>query len=211
MAKADATAVVRQTLSNALTLMEAHEAELGKLDAAAGDGDHGTTMVRGLKAAVGTLDGAGEIDAGALLTQAGLAFSDAAGGTSGALYGMLLATVGQQLGDGPCDTASVSAALQAGQDVVSRLGKAQPGDKTMLDALAPFIDELRAAGAAPLAEAWQGALPAAEAGATATADMIAQRGRSAKLGERSLGHRDPGAVSMTYLLQAAGDALNDEP
>ncbi len=208
MAKADATAVVRQMLTNALTVMEAHEAELGKLDAAAGDGDHGTTMVRGLKAAVGTLDAAGEIDAGALLTQAGLAFGDAAGGASGALYGMLLATVGQQLGDGPYDTASVAAALQAGQDVVSRLGKAQPGDKTMLDALAPFIDKLRTGGAAPLAEAWQSALPAAEAGAIATADMIALRGRSAKLGKRSLGHRDPGAVSMTYLLQAAGDALN---
>ncbi len=208
MTKTAAAAVVRQTLTNALTIIEAHEAELGKLDAAAGDGDHGTTMVRGLKAAVGTLDNAGESAAGAPLTRAGMAFGDAAGGASGALYGMFLATVGQQLGDGPYDTASVAAALQSGQDVVARLGKARPGDKTMLDALAPFVDKLRAAGDAPLAEAWQDALPAAEAGANATAAMIAQRGRSAKLGERSLGHRDPGAVSMTYLLQAAGDALN---
>jgi dihydroxyacetone kinase len=228
-------------LTNALAVVEAHETELGKLDAAAGDGDHGATMVRGLKAAVATLDagdapgagpstssgsgaaGSGDgvagavvtLDAGgaptagALLSRAGMAFSDAAGGASGALYGMFLATVGKELGDGPYDTPAVAAALQAGQDVVARLGKAQPGDKTMLDALAPFVDALRAAGDAPLAEAWQNALPAAAAGAAATADMVARRGRSSKLGERSRGHRDPGAVSMTYLLQAAGDALMD--
>jgi dihydroxyacetone kinase phosphoprotein-dependent L subunit len=202
-------AIVRQTLTNALAIIEAHETELGKLDAAAGDGDHGATMVRGLKAAVATLDAGDAPDAGALLSRAGMAFSNAAGGASGVLYGMFLATVGRQLGDGPYDTQTVAAALQAGQDVVARLGKAQPGDKTMLDALAPFVEALRAAGDLPLAEAWQNSLPAAEAGAAATADMVARRGRSSKLGERSLGHRDPGAVSMTYLLQAAGDALMD--
>ncbi len=207
MTQTQSAAIVGRTLTNALAIVEVHETELGKLDAAAGDGDHGATMVRGLKAAVATLAAGDAPDAGALLSRAGMAFSDAAGGASGALYGMFLATVGRQLGDGPYDTQTVAAALQVGQDVVARLGKAQPGDKTMLDALAPFVEALRAAGDLPLAEAWQNGLPAAAAGAAATADMVARRGRSSKLGERSLGHRDPGAVSMTYLLQAAGDAL----
>ena len=200
--------VVRQAFINALATIEAHEAELGKLDAAAGDGDHGATMVRGLKAAVAALDQDAS-NAGALLSQAGMAFSDAAGGASGALYGMFFVTVGQQLDAGPYGSADVTAALRAGQETIARLGRAEMGDKTMLDALNPFVSALAEAADASLAVAWHQALPAAEEGAAATSEMVAKRGRSAKLGERSLGHRDPGAVSMTYLLSATSSALDE--
>lgn len=202
--------VVRRWLALALESIAAHEEELGRLDAAAGDGDHGATMVRGLRAAVAAADKA-DAGAGQIMAEAGAAFADAAGGASGALVGALLSTTGRTLGDGPDDTPAVVTALQAGLAMVMRLGKAQPGDKTLIDALQPFVDALAAQPPdQPLAEAWMAALPAAHQGAEATASMVAKRGRAAKLGERSLGHPDPGAISMTYLLQAAGDALDAE-
>lgn len=203
-----AISIVRRWLALALERIAAQEEELGRLDAAAGDGDHGATMVRGLRAAVAAADKA-EGNAGQLLVEAGAAFADAAGGASGALVGALLSTTGRTLGDGPYDTANVVRALQAGLTMVKRLGKAQPGDKTLIDALQPFVDALAAQAAdQPLAAAWAAALPAARQGAAATAAMVARRGRSAKLGERSLGHPDPGAVSLTLLLQAADAVLS---
>ncbi|MFN3981690.1 MAG: dihydroxyacetone kinase subunit DhaL [Caldilinea sp.] len=202
-----ASDIVRRWLALALETITAHEDELGRLDAAAGDGDHGATMVRGLRAAVAAADKASGC-AGHLLAEAGAAFADASGGASGALVGALLSTTGRTLGDGPYDTSAVAAALQAGLQMVMRLGKAQPGDKTLIDALQPFVDTLAAQPLdLPLAEAWRAALPAARQGAEATSAMIARRGRSAKLGERSLGHADPGATSIFYLLQAMNDAL----
>jgi dihydroxyacetone kinase len=127
------------------------------------------------------------------------------------LLGALLTATGRALGSGPYDRAKVTAALQAGLAMVARLGKAQPGDKTLIDALKPFVDALAAQPAdSTLAAAWRAALPAAAAGANATREMVAKRGRSARLGQRSLGYPDPGAVSVTYLLQAAGAALEAE-
>lgn len=203
-----ASNIVRRWLALALETIVAHEEELGQLDAAAGDGDHGATMVRGLRAAVAAVEKT-DGGAGQLLVEAGAAFADAAGGASGALVGALLSTTGRTLGDGPHDTADVVKALQAGLAMVKRLGKAQPGDKTLIDALQPFVDALAAQPAdQPLAAAWATTLPAARQGAEATASMIARRGRSARLGERSLGHPDPGAVSLTLLLQAADAVLS---
>jgi dihydroxyacetone kinase len=202
-----AATVIRRWLALALETIVAHEDALGRLDAAAGDGDHGATMVRGLRAANAAADAATG-SAGDLLMTAGAAFADAAGGASGALVGALLTTTGRTLGSGPYDRAAVTAALQAGLAMVMRLGKAQPGDKTLLDALAPFIDALAAQPpAVTLAAAWRAALPSASTGADATREMVAKRGRAARLGERSLGQPDPGAVSITYLLQAAGAVL----
>lgn len=208
MSEATSVETMRRIIRQALASMEEHADELGRLDAAAGDGDHGITMVRGMKAAVAVLD-ANAPDAGALLSRGALAFSDAAGGASGALYGMLFATAGRQLGAGPYATADVAAAMRAGCDVVMRLGKAQPGDKTLLDALEPFLVALDAAADRPLPVAWRTALPAAQAGTAATAGMVASCGRSATLGERSLGHRDPGAVSLTYLLEAVDKVIGE--
>lgn len=202
--------VVRRWLALALEIVSAHEDELGRLDAAAGDGDHGATMVRGLRAAAIAVDAATG-SAGDLFMTVGAAFADAAGGASGALLGALLTATGRALGSGPYDRAKVTAALQAGLAMVARLGKAQPGDKTLIDALKPFVDALAAQPAdSTLAAAWRAALPAAAAGANATREMVAKRGRSARLGQRSRGHPDPGAVSVTYLLQAAGAALEAE-
>ena len=202
-----ADTVVRRWLALALESIAAHEDELGRLDAAAGDGDHGATMVRGLRAAVAAADKANG-SAGQILTEAGVAFADAAGGASGALVGALFTTTGRTLGAGPYDTAALVKALQAGLAMVMRLGKAQPGDKTLIDALAPFVDALAAQPAnATLADAWRAALPSAVTGADATREMVAKRGRAAKLGERSLGHPDPGAVSIVYLLRSAGAVL----
>jgi dihydroxyacetone kinase len=169
-------------------------------------------MVRGLAAAVAAVDQAaasGASDAGDLLNCAGAAFADAAGGASGALFGALFSTIGRKLAGQDCSPAAVSTALDAGAATVARLGKAAPGDKTLLDALAPFVQEFAAAAGRDedLAGAWRAALPAARQGAAATADMVARRGRAARLGERSRGHVDPGAQSVVYLLEAAGDVL----
>jgi len=206
-----AETIVRRWLARALEIIVAHEEELGRLDAAAGDGDHGATMVRGLRAANATADHVTG-SAGQLLAAAGAAFADASGGASGALIGALLSATGRTLGDGPYDAAAMTSALQAGLAMVMRLGKAQPGDKTLIDALHPFIDALAAQPPdQTLADAWLAALPAAQLGAESTSAMIARRGRSARLGERSLGHPDPGAMSMVYLLQAMGDVLSQSP
>jgi dihydroxyacetone kinase len=208
---ARSTDLVRLSLQKAYAMMRKHEPELGQLDAAAGDGDHGAAMVRGTRAAADAVAGTNAVAAGPLMITAGAAFSDAAGGASGALYGTFLSTIGQKLGEPPYNDAQVVDALQAGADVIAKLGRAQLGDKTMLDALVPFVAALSdsvAAGVA-LPQAWCSALADAEAGAEATKQMVGRRGRSSRLGERSLGHADPGAVSMVYLLQATSTALDE--
>ena len=208
MADCNPHALIRSAFANSLALIGEKEDELGKLDAAAGDGDHGAGMMRGLRAANEALANMGDdVPAGMLLMQAGSAFSDAAGGASGALYGMFIMNIGKKLGAGPFDTAAVHAALDAGMAAIAKLGKAKVGDKTMLDALDPFVTALGGAANQELVSAWTSALPAAEAGAKETADMVAKRGRSSKLGERSLGTPDPGATSMVYLLTSVGEAL----
>lgn len=204
-----ATEIVRQSFQAMLNRLTAAEEELGKLDAAAGDGDHGTGMTRGMRAAVAALEAApADTPVPQLFMQAGSAFSDAAGGSSGALYGMMIMSIGQKIGTEP-SRSSIATALAAGRDAVARLGKAEVGDKTILDALDPFVSTFaeQVNNGGELAASWQAALPAAEAGAAATAEMVAKRGRSARLAERSLGHPDPGAYSMLYLLQAVGEVL----
>ena len=208
----NAAQIVRLWLQRALVAIQASEEELGRLDAAAGDGDHGATMVRGLTAANAALAESSSDAAGELLCQAGSAFADAAGGASGALIGTFLLSAGQALDSGTYDGVAVHGALNAGLDALCRLGKAKAGDKTMVDTLAPFVASLgqSVSDNAPLAVAWQRALVAATDGAQSTAKMIARRGRAARLGERSLGHPDPGAISLLALLQVVGDVLNEE-
>jgi dihydroxyacetone kinase len=202
---------VRAILHRMLDRIAAAEQELGRLDGAVGDGDHGAGMMRGLRAAVRAVDQAvyPQLDAGVLLVQAGSAFADEAGGASGALVGSGLVSVGQALGSAGCTTETLVAALQAGLGAITAMGNAAVGDKTLVDTLAPFVETLGAGAAAglPVGEAWRQALPAAEAGAQSTAALVGRRGRSSRLGERSRGHLDPGAISMLYLLQAAGEVL----
>lgn len=187
------------------------EQELGRLDAIAGDGDHGQGMRYGATGALEAAEkavakGAG---AGTVLVQAGAQWAESAGGTSGALWGTMLNSMGGALGDQDGGNAdAVVAGVRDAVAAVQRLGGAQPGDKTMVDAIVPFsrkLSEQHQAGV-PLAEAWQQATATAREAADATANFVSRLGRSRVLGEKSLGVPDPGAVSFCMLMQALGDA-----
>jgi dihydroxyacetone kinase len=201
--------IVDRMLTAALRVIEDNEDELGRLDAVAADGDHGLGMTRGMRAAVAAARRDDDPGAGALLA-AGTAFADAAGGASGALYGVLLAETGAGL-RGPAEVTAgrLADAVDGAVRAFVELGKAEPGDKTMLDAIEPFRATLRelAEGGADLGQAWRKAAQAAVTAAAATAHLRPAKGRAARLAERSQGHPDPGAVSFSLLVTAAGDVL----
>jgi dihydroxyacetone kinase-like protein len=212
---ADAALAARWIRLAAARIREGRE-WLTELDAAIGDGDHGINLDRGFAFLVARLD-AGELpvsSVGALVTAAGRAITGTVGGASGALYGRALQRAGTLLagvgGDGrPAAAADVAAALDAAVDGIVALGHAAPGEKTMLDALVPARDAFRAVVQAgvPLARAAARAADAAERGAQATVPMLATKGRASYLGERSIGHLDPGAASSALLLRALADTL----
>ncbi len=188
------------------------EAELGRIDAIAGDGDHGQGMARGsAAAAVAARDAAAQgAGAGTVLSLAGDAWADRAGGTSGALWGVALRAWGQALGDTDApDAARVAAGARAGIDAVTRLGGARPGDKTLVDAFAPFVDTLQGqvAQGAALATAWEAAASAATAAADATTGLTPRLGRARPLAERSIGHPDAGAISLALCARVVAGAL----
>lgn len=201
-------AKARRALDAALAILVVNEAELGRIDAVAGDGDHGAGMVRGFRAADLAAASGGQT-AGDVLTVAGGALGDAAGGASGALWGVLLGTVGMSLrGVEHPTTVHMAAALKAGLEAIEKIGRAQVGDKTLIDALDPFVSAFEAAAAhQDLAAAWESALPAARAGRDATVAMVTRRGRAAALGEKSRGNVDPGAYSLCLILEAVGGQL----
>ncbi|EMD23527.1 dihydroxyacetone kinase family protein [Amycolatopsis azurea] len=206
--------IVDRALTAALHVIEANEAELGRLDAVAADGDHGLGMTRGMRAAVAAARRAGDSLSTALLA-AGTAFADAAGGASGALYGVLLAETGAgvQGRSGDEVTAEVLAdAVDGAVTAFVELGKAEPGEKTMLDAIEPFRLALReqAEAGADVPQAWQKAAQVAVSAAEATADLLPAKGRAARLAQRSKGHPDPGATSFALLVTAVGQALGKE-
>jgi dihydroxyacetone kinase-like protein len=186
-----------------------HRDELTTLDSAIGDADHGTNMDRGMSAAVAALEAAPPADPAALLKQVGMTLVSKVGGASGPLYGTFFLRMAGALGTGPADDETFGRALRAGLDGVVARGKAEPGDKTMLDALVPACDALDAALAAgqPLDQALAAAAEAARKGRDATVPLIARKGRASYLGERSAGHQDPGATSTALLLDAAVSAL----
>ena len=193
-------------------LVEENTDHLTQLDAAIGDADHGTNMDRGLSAVTAALAGlAGTTPptAGALFKEVGMTLVRTVGGASGPLFGTFFLRVGTSLAErNEVLPADFAAALRAGLDGVVARGKADPGDKTMYDALAPAIDALDAALAAgePLADALRRAHAAAEEGRDKTIPMLARKGRASYLGERSVGHQDPGATTVALLLRAAADA-----
>lgn len=184
--------------------------ELTELDAAIGDGDHGINMDRGMQAAVAKLAVTEGTELGGLLRAVGMALVSKVGGASGPLYGTLFLEAGKSLGAkteaSPADWADALAAAVAG---LQARGKAEVGDKTMVDALVPARDELRAAadGGADVAVATARAADAAERGRDSTEPLVARKGRASYLGERSAGHVDPGAVSAALLLRCAADTL----
>jgi dihydroxyacetone kinase-like protein len=183
-----------------------HRAELVKLDTAIGDGDHGTNMDRGMRKAVEKMDGTEGEDIGALLKAVGMALVSSVGGAAGPLYGTLFLQMGMaSAGREELDLAGWTAALEAGVKGVQARGKAEPGDKTMVDALLPAVEALRAAAedGSDLADALRRSADAADGGVRATVPLEARRGRASYLGPRSVGHQDPGATSAQLLLAAA--------
>jgi phosphoenolpyruvate---glycerone phosphotransferase subunit DhaL len=185
---------------------------LTELDSAIGDADHGINMDRGMQAVLGKLDGVADGgDPGQLLKTVGMTLISTVGGASGPLYGTLFMQAGTALAGKTEVTGDDWAnALDAAIAGVQRLGKAEPGDKTMIDALIPGRDALRAAlgDGASLEDAAQRSAEAAEAGMIATIPLVAKKGRASYLGERSAGHQDPGATSSHLLLRTAADTWN---
>jgi phosphoenolpyruvate---glycerone phosphotransferase subunit DhaL len=191
-------------------LVAEHRDHLTQLDSAIGDADHGTNMDRGMKAAVTALDELGPAGAGALFTKVGMTLVSTVGGASGPLYGTLFMRMGSAFGDVTTATSEqVAAALRAGLEGVVARGKAQAEDKTMYDALAPAVDALEAGlkDGLGLEDALGRARAAADEGRDATIPMLARKGRASYLGERSVGHQDPGATSVALLVAAAAEAL----
>jgi dihydroxyacetone kinase-like protein len=181
---------------------------LTRLDGAIGDGDHGTNMDRGMKKALERLEATDSDDIGASLKAVGMALVSSVGGAAGPLYGTLFMQMGQAAaGKSELDLAGFTEALDAGVQGVIKRGKAEPGDKTMLDALGPALDALRAADGDDVGDALQRAAEAAREGMEATVPMVARKGRASYLGERSAGHQDPGATSSHLLLKTAAEAV----
>jgi dihydroxyacetone kinase-like protein len=190
--------------------MADHRVELIDLDRAIGDSDHGENMDRGFKAVMDKLAEAPPATPGAALKLTAMALMSKVGGAAGPLYGTAFLRASTSLGDVPdIDPAALAAALQAARDGVVARGKAEPGDKTMVDAWTPAVEAAAAAAAegdGDVLKVLLAAAEAAEAGAVATDPLIARKGRASYLGERSAGHRDPGAVSTALILRAAAGA-----
>jgi dihydroxyacetone kinase-like protein len=195
----------------ASTIAENKE-QLTKLDSAIGDADHGINMNRGMSAALAKLDGLENGDVGTLLKTVGMALISSVGGAGGPLYGTLFLQMGTATAGknelGPDDW---QAALEAALAGVQMRGKAEPGDKTMVDALMPGKDALAQAlsEGAEFDEALRRSATAAEEGMRATVPLVARKGRASYLGERSAGHQDPGATSTYLLLKTAADTWAD--
>jgi len=183
---------------------------LVQLDAAIGDGDHGTNMVRGFEAVVQALEAAGEQPPGKLLILAGRTLVSTVGGASGPLWGSALRSGGRVLGDDPSfDGGQLVNVLAAALASIKDLGTAAVGDKTMVDALEPAVDAVRAriGDGASVADAVADAAQAAEDGMRATIPLQARKGRASYLGERSVGHQDPGATSTALIVRALQKAI----
>ena len=209
VADVDAAALTAWVREFARLVHEQRDA-LTQLDAAIGDADHGANMDRGMTAAVAALEAQPVDDAAAVLKAVATTLIKTVGGASGPLYGTFFLRAAGALDGG--DGAALAKAVRAGLDGVAARGKAEAGDKTMLDALIPACDALDEALAAgkPLGEALNAAAEAAARGRDATEPMVARKGRASYLGERSAGHVDPGAASATLLVQAAATALAGE-
>ncbi|MFC8140993.1 dihydroxyacetone kinase subunit DhaL [Streptomyces paradoxus] len=179
------------------------EAErLTALDSPIGDADHGSNLQRGFRAVVAVLEKEAPGTPGAVLTLAGRQLISTVGGASGPLYGTLLRRTGKALGDaGEVSAEQLAEALRAGVDAVMTLGGAAPGDKTMIDALVPAVDAL--------GDSFTAARTAAEEGAVATTPLQARKGRASYVGERSIGHQDPGATSSALLIAGLAEAAGE--
>jgi dihydroxyacetone kinase len=209
--RAAATAVA--ALEAMAKVIGAAESELARMDAIAGDGDHGRGMVKGVRHALEAARGSLSAGAGvaSVLGAAGDAWSSKAGGTSGVLWGHFLRAIGARLGDdaSAVDASAVVTAVREGGEAMQQLGKAELGDKTMLDALLPFIAVLEqgVASGAGLERSWERAAQEATEAAERTAELRPRLGRARPLAEKSLGTPDPGATSLAMCARAVGEVL----
>jgi dihydroxyacetone kinase len=204
--------IVRAALDVMRRTLHDNEIELGRIDAVAGDGDHGRGMVKGINAAVERVaELPGDAGGGWLLTQAGQAWAERAGGTSGVLWGAALESFGHTVGDDGADYDAVliTAGVRAFLDAITTLGGAKAGDKTLLDALIPFVESLESAtrSGTALSQAWPSAAEIATRSALETANLRPQVGRARPLAEKSVGTPDAGATSMALLVTALGQSL----
>ncbi|MFI1264160.1 MULTISPECIES: dihydroxyacetone kinase subunit DhaL [Streptomyces] len=185
-------------MTAAAAVIDREADRLTELDSPIGDADHGRNMQRGFAAVVTALEAEPPATPGAVLTAAGRTLISSVGGASGPLYGTLLRRAGKAFGEAPQVSAQeLRTGLSAGVDAVAQLGGSAPGDKTMLDALVPGVEAL--------ATSFDAAATAAEKGALATVPLQARKGRASYLGERSIGHQDPGATSSALLFAALAE------
>ena len=204
------TAALADWLREFARSVHEHRDLLTELDSAIGDADHGINMDRGMSATVVALDELAPTTVAALFKKAGTTMVSTVGGASGPLYGTFFLRLAASLGEEPTVTPEqLAVAMRAGLEGVVARGKAELGDKTMVDALSPAADALDAAvgDGASLPAALEAARGAAERGRDATTPMQARMGRASYLGERSIGHQDPGATSIELLMAAAVTAL----
>ncbi|MFE7483884.1 dihydroxyacetone kinase subunit DhaL [Streptomyces sp. NPDC057552] len=192
----------RRWMAATATAVDREADHLTELDSAIGDADHGSNLQRGFTAVTAVVEKDAPATPGAVLTLAGRQLISTVGGASGPLYGTLLRRTGKALGEAAeVDRDRLARAFAEGVAAVGQLGGAQAGDKTMLDALLPAAEAL--------GSSFRGAADAARAGAGATVPLQARKGRASYLGERSIGHQDPGATSAALLVEALAETAAD--
>jgi len=193
---------MRSWILTTAAAIEENATLLSDLDAAIGDGDHGANMSRGFAAVAKKLETAQPADIGALFKLVGMTLISTVGGASGPLYGGFFLELGKQsAGKQELDAAALASILEAGLGDIKRRGKAELGDKTMVDALTPAVEAMKAAGN-DIAIATRAAATTARDAAEKTSPLLARKGRASYLGERSIGHQDPGATSTALLLES---------
>jgi len=205
----DATQATSDVVKEMAAAMEEHRRYLTKLDSEIGDGDHGNNMHRGFKAAVERLESGDASTPAGVLKAVSMALISKVGGAAGPLYGTAFLRASNALGDKEEVSAEEAAdALEAALGGIKQRGKAEVGDKTIVDALEPGVEAAKdAAGEGSVAGVFRSAADAAKEGAESTVPLTAKRGRASYLGARAAGHKDPGATSTYMLLDAAARAL----
>jgi dihydroxyacetone kinase-like protein len=201
---------IMRWLQTVTTIIEENRDFLTQLDADIGDGDHGINMDRGFKKVSSRLNAFQGKDIGQIMQETGMTLVSSVGGASGPLYGtFFIRAAGTVSGKRELTLAELTALLEAGLSGVMDRGRAKRGDKTMVDALAPAVDALQRAAQKnrEIREALAEAVLSAEEGMKGTIPMIAQKGRASYLGERSIGHQDPGATSSYLILKALLDSV----
>ncbi|WP_062131840.1 dihydroxyacetone kinase subunit DhaL [Demequina aestuarii] len=197
--------IAKDWLARFGTAVQEHKAHLTELDSAIGDADHGSNMARGMTAVNDAVAGSAPAALDEMFKSVGMTLVSSVGGASGPLYGTFFLRFGVAAGEtDSIDAAGLLATLQAGLGGITDRGKAEAGDKTMVDAMAPALDAFAAslADGGGLADAARAAATAAAEGRDATAPLVARKGRASYLGERSVGHVDPGAASTAMLFEA---------